>query len=262
MSPTIRFLTAAALALLPGTAGALEIAALNQRNELVLFNDAAPAKTRVLPLSGVTGKLLGIDVRPADGKLYAVATDGGIYTLSLTDGAATRVSRLSVPLERVDHIVVDFNPQADRLRVMASNGQNLRVNVDTGQAAVDKPLAYAAKDRNAGKTPAVHAGAYINSFAGATSTQLFDVDSALGLYLVQDPPNDGALRTVGPTGLEPGTVVEGIDIFTDAQDEYHGRAVAGGRLYSFDVARGRMTAMGPVGDGRMALIDLAILDKR
>lgn len=240
----------------------LDLAALNQRNELVLFSDKRPGAVRVLPVTGVAGKLLGIDVRPKTGDLYGLATDGGLYVIGLSDGVARKVATLSVPLEAVDRVVVDFNPQADRLRVIASNGQNLRVNVETGQAAVDKPLSYAPKDRNAGTAPRVTAGAYINSFAGATSTQLFDLDSGLGTYVVQDPPNDGVLRTVGPTGLKAGTVVTGFDIYTDAADEYVGRAVVGGTLYGVDVARGGFKPIGPIGGGKLDLIDLAVLTKR
>ncbi|WP_165772134.1 DUF4394 domain-containing protein [Niveispirillum lacus] len=255
-------LMAVALLGLAGPALALDVAGLSQRNELLLFSDTAPGTVTVLPVTGVTGKLLGLDVRPATGKLYGLATDNRLYTIDLATGAAAAGPKLSVALTAIDHVVVDFNPQADRLRVMGSDGQNLRVNVDTGQVAVDKPLAYHPNDKvNAGKTPAVYAGAYINSFAGATQTQLFNVDSGTGAWLSQDPPNDGVLRTIGPLGVPAGTIVEGVDIFTDAQDEYHGRAVAGGTLYNLDVQRGTMKKIGRIGDGS-AVIDIAILDKR
>ncbi|MFV3077233.1 DUF4394 domain-containing protein [Niveispirillum fermenti] len=255
-------LTALAWAGMAVPVQALEIAGLNQRNELLLFSDTSPGMVKVLPVTGVKGKLLGIDVRPANGALYGLASDNHLYAIDLATGAATAGPRLSVALTAIDHVVVDFNPQADRLRVMGSDGQNLRVNVETGAAAVDKPLAYHPKDKvNAGKKPAVYAGAYINSFAGATQTQLFDVDSAAGAWLSQDPPNDGVLRTIGPLGVPAGTIVEGVDIFTDAEDEYHGRAVAGGILYDLDVQRGAMKRMGRIGDGS-DVIDIAILDKR
>ncbi|MBP7337201.1 DUF4394 domain-containing protein [Niveispirillum sp.] len=254
--------TLAVLAGMAVPAGALEIAGLNQRNELLLFSDTAPGKVKTVPVTGVKGKLLGVDVRPANGKLYGLATDNSLYAIDLETGAATAGPKLSVALTAIDHVVVDFNPQADRLRIMGSDGQNLRVNVETGQAAVDKPLAYHPNDKvNAGKRPAVYAGAYINSFAGATQTQLFDADSGTGAWLSQDPPNDGVLRTIGPLGVPAGTIVEGVDIFTDSQDEYHGRAVAGGTLYSLDVQRGTMKKMGRIGDGG-TVIDIAILDKR
>lgn len=241
---------------------ALDLAGLNQRNELLLFSDKSPGTVKVLPVTGVKGKLLGIDVRPANGKLFGIASDNSLYTIDLETGTATAGPKLSVALTAIDHVVADFNPQADRLRVIGSDGQNLRVNVETGVAAVDKPLAYHPNDKvNAGKKPAVYAGAYINSFAGATQTQLFDVDSGTGAWVSQDPPNDGVLRTIGPLGVPAGTIVEGVDIFTDAQDEYHGRAVAGGMLYEINVTRGGMKKMGRIGDGS-DVIDIAILDKR
>jgi hypothetical protein len=240
---------------------ALDLAGLSSRNELLLFSDTAPGKVRIVPVSGVDGKLLGIDLRPADGRLYALAHDGTLYTIDTANGAAARKAKLSVALDAIDHVVVDFNPQADRLRVIASTGQNLRVNVDTGQAIVDGRLAYRPADRNAGKPAGIYAGAYINSYAGATQTQLFDIDSLNGAYVVQDPPNDGILRTVGPTGLKPGTIVDAIDIHTDAKDDYAGFAVAGNRLYRFDVATGKFGKNSRVGNGKISVIDIAVLTR-
>lgn len=245
-----------------GPALALDIAGLTSRNELLLFSDTAPGKSKTVAISGVDGKLLGIDVRPADGKLYALSHDGTLYTVDTTSGAATRKSKLSVPLDAIDHLVVDFNPQADRLRVISSSGQNLRVNVDTGQTLVDGKLSYRQQDRNAGKPIGIYAGAYINSFAGATQTQLFDVDSLNGVYAVQDPPNDGVLRTVAPTGVKPGVIVDSIDIYTDAKDEYFGFAVSGNRLHRFDVATGKFGKSNLIGDGKITVIDIAVLTAR
>lgn len=253
----------AAAALLAGSfawaapAAALDLIGLTARNQLVLLTDSAPGKSRIVDITGVDTKVLGIDIRPADLALYAVTASGTIYTIDAATGAATMKAKISERLEAVDSLVVDFNPQADRLRVMASNGQNLRVNVDTGAAVVDGRLAYAAGDRNADKTAGVLAGAYINAYRGAKQTQLFDVDSLQGTYAVQDPPNDGVLKTVGPTGLRPGMAVEAIDIFTDLQDEYHGFAVADRTLYRLDVARGGLTRIGRIAAGGGAVIDIA-----
>lgn len=241
-----------------GPAQALDLIALNNRNELVMFTDKAPGKAKTLPLTGVSGKLIGIDLRPADKTLYGLGSDGAIYTINTSSGAAAKKSSLSVPLEAIDYVIVDFNPQADRMRIIGSTGQSLRVNVDTGQAIVDGKLNYRAGDANAGKPKGVYAGAYINSYAGAKQTQLFEIDSVNGVYITQDPPNDGVLRTVGPTGLPKGTIVTGLDIYTDAKDEYFGFAVAGGTLYSLDVGVGKMKRLGNVGDGQTALIDVAV----
>lgn len=245
-----------------GPAFALDLAGLTSRNELLLFSDKAPGKARAVAITGIDGKLLGIDVRPADGKLYALGHDGALYTIDTASGAATRKSKLSVALDAIDHLAVDFNPQADRLRVIASTGQNLRVNVDTGQTIVDGKLAYRSQDRNAGKPFGIYAGAYINSYPGATQTQLFDVDSLNGTYVVQDPPNDGALRTVALTGVKPGTMIDSIDIYTDAKDEYFGFAVSENRLHRFDVGTGKVGKGSAIGNGRITVIDIAVLTPR
>lgn len=255
--------TLGAFALLAtGPALALDMAALTSRNELLLFSDKSPGKTKTVAITGVEGRLLGIDLRPADGKLYALGHDGTLYTIDTASGAAVRKSKLSVTLDAVDHLVVDFNPQADRLRVIASSGQNLRVNVDTGQTVVDGKLAYRQQDRNSAKKIGIYAGAYINSYAGATQTQLFDIDSQNGTYVVQDPPNDGMLRTVGMTGVKPGAVVDSIDIYTDAKDEYFGFAVSENRLHRFDVATGKFGKGSTIGNGKITVIDVAVLTPR
>ncbi|MEP3112267.1 DUF4394 domain-containing protein [Nisaea sp.] len=239
-------------------ASALDLIGLTANNQLLLMTDTQPGAARSLGITGVDTKVLGIDIRPADLALYAVTASGTIYTIDTNTGAATRKAKISEPLEAVDNLVVDFNPKADRLRVMASNGQNLRVNVDTGVTVIDGRLSYGKGDAHVGDVPSVLAGAYINSYKGTKFTQLFDVDSMNGMYVVQNPPNDGILKTVGPTGLAAGTKIEAIDIFTDTKDEYHGFAVAGGALYTFPVAKGRMARVGKIDSPAGAdVIDIA-----
>lgn len=53
---------------------------------------------------------------------------------------------------------VDFNPVADRLRIIGSNGINLRANVDDGKVTKDGELRFAESDQMKGKTPKVVAG--------------------------------------------------------------------------------------------------------
>src|SRR5262249_53930630 len=104
---------------------------------------------------GLSGRLLGIDIRPADGKLYGITSTNDVYRIDPGTGAATQVSSLTVPFDGDIRSGVDFNPQADRLRLVSRDGQNLRVNVLLGATAVDGPLAFRAGDVNAGtRTPA------------------------------------------------------------------------------------------------------------
>ena len=185
---------------------------LTGSGRLVSFDRAAPAtEVGAVSVTGLSGgeTLLGIDMRPADGKLYALASSGRLYTVDPATGAATLKSTLRAmagddnPYAMLSgtQFGVDFNPVADRLRVVSDTGQNLRINVDTGDATTDGTL------NPAGNT--VSAAAYTNSFAGTTSTQLFDLDVAAGRVLLQDPPNDGTLKP----GVALGVAAEGANGF-------------------------------------------------
>jgi hypothetical protein len=242
------------------SAGALEIVALTDANELLRFDSASPQKTSMVAVQGTGARVLGIDVRPADGKLYGLDAAGAIYRIDDKTGFSEKIAELSVPLENRDRAIVDFNPQANRMRVIGPGGQSLRVNVDNGQAVVDGRIAYAKGDANDAKTPSVTAAAYINSVAGAPQTQLFDFDSANGVYVVQDPPNDGTLATIGETGLPAGTPIDAADIHTDkAMSVYSGFAVAAGRLYQFSIANGKLREIGPIAAGSRRIVDIAVV---
>ncbi len=87
---------------------------------------------------------------------------------------------------------VDFNPVADRLRVVSDARQNLRINVATGAVTTDGNLDFVAPD--------VVAAAYTQSFARPASTRLLAIDAATGTVQLQNPPNDGVLTTIGAAG--------------------------------------------------------------
>jgi len=251
---------ASALALGSGRAYALDMVALTDRNELLLFDSANPAATSMVAVQGTAARLLGIDLRPSDLKLYGLDAAGGIYRIEPRTGMVEKVSILSVGLEIPESAVVDFNPQANRLRVIGPSGQSLRVNVDTGETAVDGRIAYAEGDTNAGKLPLVTAAAYLNSVAGTTQTQLFDFDSGHGFYAIQDPPNAGALNSIAPLGLPPEGRVDAADIHTNkSMTVYTSFAVVANRLYSFAVASGRMTEIGPIAAGSRKIVDIAVV---
>lgn len=102
----------------------------------------------------------------------------------------------------------DFNPTVDRIRVTSNTGQNLRVHPDTGVvAAIDGALNYAY-----GIQPQVIASAYTNSFAGATTTVLFNLDAAKRAIVTQAPPNDGTLVMVKPLVNMDFSGIAGFDI--------------------------------------------------
>lgn len=215
---------------------------LSANNTLVRFNSDFRRFERPVKVTGIDGNLEGIDFRPADGKLYGVTDTNNIYTIDPNTGAATPVSTLAVGFFGGFQSGVDFNPVADRLRLVGSNDQNLRINVETGVVNIDGTLAYAAGDPNAGVDPNLTGAAYINSVAGATSTQLYDIDYALDVLVLQNPPNEGTLRTVGPLGVNFAPV-GGFDIFTDEEGVNRAFAVSGSSIYSIDLSTGAATQL-------------------
>ena len=86
-----RTILAASAAFIVGTAAtqAAEVAALTGDNMISIVDTNTKAITKSWPIQGVAGKVLGIDVRPADGMLYAVGADAGIYTVDMKTGRAT-----------------------------------------------------------------------------------------------------------------------------------------------------------------------------
>jgi hypothetical protein len=195
---------------------------------------------RTIQVTGVDGNLQGIDFRPATGKLYGVTDTDKIYIINPNTGAATFVQTLSTSFDGGFQSGFDFNPVPDRLRIVGSNDQNLRTNVDTGAVTVDQPLAYASGDPNSGKNPNITANAYTNSRAGATSTQLYAIDYDLDTLVLQDPPNEGNLKTIGSLGINFAPI-GGFDIYTDANGTNTAFAVSGANLYTINLSTGAAT---------------------
>lgn len=201
-----------------------QLVALTATNDLVRFDSATPGTSTTVAITGIIGGdlLVGIDVRPSNNVLYAVATDGGtggadagvgrIYSIDPFTGAATLQTTLvpdpndttaPTPYASItgDFFGVDFNPTVDLLRLVSDTGQNLRIDVMTGATQLDTPIAYNGSDDNNGSPPMVVASAYTNSISGAVSTKLYGLDANLGTLVDQTPANDGTLNTVALTSL-------------------------------------------------------------
>lgn len=205
-------LTAAGALSVPGAASAAEaFYGVTQDNRLVTFQ--SDNVTNVAPTHAITGlpggeKIIGLDVRPLNGQLYALGATSRLYVINPRTGAARQVGATPfIPALAGASFGFDFNPTVDRIRVTSDAEQNLRLNPDDGTVtAVDTNLAYAPGDPGAGTNPNVGGSAYTNSFAGATSTTLFDIDNARHALVTQNPPNDGTLTTVGALGTNNNAV--------------------------------------------------------
>jgi len=186
-----------------GSMQGVNVFGLTTSNSLVRFNSArANTILANTPITGLQAgeNLIGIDVRPANGLLYATGNTGRNYTINTATGAATFVSQLSTPPSGTN-FGYDFNPVPDRLRIVSDTDQNLRANVMDGVTTVDGTLAYMAGDPNAGQNPNIVGAAYTNNFAGATTTVLRVIDSNLDIIATQIDPNAGVLQTAGNLGV-------------------------------------------------------------
>lgn len=238
-------------------AHAQSVAALVGDKTLAIVDAGQMKVVRTVEVTGVSGSLLGIDVRPADNMLYGVASDGSVVTIDVETGAATMKSTLKTTLPDGVIATVDFNPAADRLRVIGSDGTNLRANVDNGDVTTDGPLSFAAGDKSAGEAPMVVAGAYTNSVGKPSATQLFNVEAGTGAIVLQAPPNDGVLNTVGVIGVEAETFA--FDILSTAEGMNTAYLMAGDTLHTIDLSTGAATAVGKVEGADMPVRDIALL---
>ena len=227
--------------------------AITANGQIVRFNGTAPGTiASTTAITGLQGgeTIVGADFRPANGRLYAVASTGRIYTVDPTSGAATQSGSAALSLTGAA-FGVDFNPVPDRLRVVSDADQNLRINVDTVETTTDGTLKYAPADANASANPMIVAAGYTNSMAGATATTLFVIDSGLDTLARQDPPNEGVLNTIGKLGVDV-TEAAGFDIQADGNRAFAALTTAGGagsELYSIDLNSGTATRVGPIGSG-------------
>ena len=223
---------------------------------LVMIDGASGKAGKSVAIRGASD-LVGIDVRPADGMLYGVTRDGTVVTIDPASGQATMKSKLQVMLPAGVGAVVDFNPVADRLRLMGSDGTNLRANVDDGMVTKDGGLKFADSDMHKGEKANVVAGAYTNAVKGAKETTLYDIDATIGALLKQVPPNDGVLNAVGKLGV----TVSGPLAFDIAPDGMGGNMawlLAGGRLHKIDLATGKASAAALVSGASGVVTDIAI----
>jgi hypothetical protein len=240
------------------------------KGRLVLFSSDDPGDVAVVKVKGLQHgeEILGLDMRPATGQLYALGSSSRIYTIDYVAGTATAVGPGSfTPALSGTQFGFDFNPTVDRIRIVSDTGQNLRAHPDTGAiAAVDGDLNYATNDVAAGVMPTVVAAAYINNDTNpATGTVLFDIDTALDTLVMQNPPNSGTLVTVGALGLDV-VYTGGFDVAASDGTAYAAFAVRRGPpakprragLYTIDLTTGQATFVGRIG-GPTPLTSLATL---
>lgn len=231
--------------------------ALDESNHLISFKtNATGTLLSNVAISGMSSgaSMVGIDFRPSNGRLYGVGSDNKVYTINRTTGVSTAVGSGFTSSLNGTSFGMAFNPVVDRIRVTSNNAQNLRLHPDTGATvATDGTLMYNAGDANVGLVPSIVASAYTNSFAGATSTVLYDIDSNTDSLVIQNPPNAGGLSTVGMMGVDTNEWV-GFDISGFTGKAYcslttPGANVTSSNFFMMNLATGSPTFVGTIGSG-------------
>jgi hypothetical protein len=274
-------LSATAVAVMAGCAGMPEaqgplrketLHVLTQKMELLTLNAGQPGK--VLQRTAVTGlppgeTLVGMDYRIAKGVLFTLSSAGRLYTLDVPSGALKLVGSGAGVALQGSSFGVDFNPVADRVRVVSNTGNNLRLHPDTGAlAATDPALAYAPGDVQAGQMPEVVAAGYTYNKKDDKLTTNYAIDRRSGTLLTQGSvegmqpvvsPNTGQLRTVGPLGTGPllDAAMDIADVTGAAFTAVRTANQATTKLYTIDLSSGKATLIGTVADGA-AIVGLAV----
>lgn len=266
-------------------------------SNLFQFDTEFPSFTK--PATAITGVAAGealqsIDIRPQNGHLYGLATNGTggvrLYDISPRTGKATPLS--AAPVTFTDALSnpvaisgtrfeIDFNPTVDRVRITTDTGLNFRMNPNNG-ALVDGDGNAATGINpdgglNIGGLAAVGGGtAYTNSFANTGVTTQYTIDTTTKLLAVQSPPNNGVLTkgvSISSDGVTPVnfTAVGGFDIPTSvavatSNDVAAGNGFAvltvGGKatLYTINLTTGLATAVNTIGDGSAVVTGLAVAE--
>jgi DNA-binding beta-propeller fold protein YncE len=254
---TAALFTATGLAAATLPAAAETAIALTGERTLLTIDTATATVTATVEVQGVT-RLLGIDLRPGNGRLYGVTDTQTIVEIDTATGAVTEVATMATPLPLADTpVVVDFNPVADRLRYMTGT-TNHRVHPDTGEVTVDGALAYMAEDMHAGETPNIVAAAYTNSYGKPEKTAMFNIDATISGLIQQTAPNDGTLAAIGKLGVTLEGPV-GFDVATDAFGTNTAWLAANGGLHTVDLATGALTGSWTLTGIDQPVRDLTIL---
>lgn len=229
-----------------------EFVGVAKNDKFVTFSAENTRDAEAVNVKGIpkADTIVGIDLRPRNGLVYALTDAGNLYTVDLAAGQATPAvaDEFGDPIAPIslegDAFGFDFNPVADMnrnaLRIVSDAGQNLRQRfIDNGPLVSDKPLT----------STGVVAAAYTNPDQDPTTgTTLYDLDADTDELVIQNPPNDGVLVRVGTVGFDVGPNTA-FDIASGATTGYatgegdHGRQV----LYAITLATGATTEIGTIG---------------
>jgi Domain of unknown function (DUF4394) len=135
--------------------------AVDLSNNFLVFGsesfDALTAKMRIEGLP-ILKRIIGIALRPSNGKLYGVGNDSRVYTIDPLTAVATPVSSGPFSPKIASafdiHFAMDLEPKGDRVRLIAAeSGGNWSISLDDGTAILEENARYGPGTPLEGKTP-------------------------------------------------------------------------------------------------------------
>jgi hypothetical protein len=250
MTSSLRTALATAAFLACASSQAVTLIGLNSQNQISRIDTANIAGATNVDITGLmTGdRLVGIDTRPKDGKVYGVSLTNQLYTVNELTGAATWVAGLSTPVIQANlGYGIDFNPVADfgtgaSLRLISSAGDNFAINAATGL------VGNTANKIAAGFTGAAYTNATLMPAAAPASTALYYIDAANDtLAMAPSAFNTPTITTVGALGVDV-LKANGFEILGNGQayaafNVDAGTSLATG-IYSINLGTGAATLIG------------------
>jgi len=248
-------------------------------NHIVQFDSSSPgtiAKNVGIANLNPTERVVDIDFRPRTGGLYGLGiTDAGAGTTArlllinpLTGTANPVGNPFTVTADATGQYGIDFNPVADRLRVVSRVGTNLRLDPATGAVTTDTnillngPVTAAGYDRD------------FDGKLGVAGTTLYTINPITGNLQTQGSvngvvsPNTGTQFVVGPLNspldssrgvgfdITPNGTAAGGPAYALFDGDTSGNVATA--LYTINLTTGAATAVGLLGDGSGNFIGLAV----
>lgn len=250
MTSFSRTALATAALLMVASAQAVTLVGLNSQGQISRIDTADIAGAANVDITGLmTGdRLVGIDTRPKDGKIYGVSTMNQLYTVNEMTGMATWVAALSAPVVQSNlGYGIDFNPVADfgtgaSLRLVSSAGDNFAINAATGV------VGNTANKIAAGYTGVAYTNAMLMPAAAPPSTALYYIDSNTDmLAMAPSAFNTPTITMVGALGVDV-LKANGFEILGNGQayaalNVDAGTSLATG-IYSINLGSGAATLIG------------------
>ena len=255
---------AAALLSPASTVQAETIFGLSTSNSLFSFDSASPGTISTpVSITGVTtGTIVDIDFSPVAFTLYGIASNGDLYSLNTTTGAATLrigVSAQIAPNTITAPTAIDFNPAADRIRIFQGTN-SFRLTGDAATYDSAQTAGTVSSDGTFTGVPGANlvAAAYSNNINnGASAPSLFSLDTTANtLILHSGTPAFVTIAAVGTLGVDIGTTNVGFDI-SFLQGASTGYVSDSDNFYTVNLISGALTPAGTINNGGLTTRSIA-----